>query len=65
MNAVAIQYIWQAIRESEQSDDLSFIDARNRSTRQRIDRFATLERTSFTAAPIDPLPTPGASLPAV
>ncbi len=32
MNAVAIQYIWQAIQESERSDDLSFIDALTRLT---------------------------------
>jgi hypothetical protein len=26
MNAVAIQYIWQAIQESERSDELQFMD---------------------------------------
>ena len=38
MNAVAIQSIWQAIQESERSDDLSFIDALTRLTQPQPDR---------------------------
>jgi len=38
MNAAAIQYIWQAIRESERSDDLSFIDTLKQSLMPRPDR---------------------------
>ena len=50
MNAVAIQYIWQAIQESEQSDDLPFIDALNRSSQQRPDGSGAIGRESITAA---------------
>jgi hypothetical protein len=38
MNAVAIQYIWQAIQDSERSDDLSFIDTLKQSLMPRADR---------------------------
>ncbi len=38
MNPVAIQTIWQAIQESERSDDLSFIDALTRWMRRPPDR---------------------------
>jgi hypothetical protein len=52
MNAAAIQTIWQAIRESERSDDLSFIDALKRSLMPRADRAPIAA-----AATTDPLPT--------
>ncbi len=45
MNAVAIQYIWDAIRESERSDEIQFMDdeilikdAATRLTQQRPDQ---------------------------
>jgi hypothetical protein len=50
MNAVAIQYIWQAIQESERSDDLPFIDALNRLSQQWPDRSGAIGRESFTPA---------------
>jgi len=50
MNAVAIQYIWQAIQESERSDDLPFIDALKRLTQPRSDRSSAIGRTSITTA---------------
>lgn len=54
MNAVAIQYIWEAIQESERSDDLPFVDAVTRATRQRPDRSGALGRESITAAATEP-----------
>jgi len=65
VNTVAIQYIWQAIQESERSDDLPFIDVRNHLTQQRLDRFAAPDRGSIAAVTIDPLRTRSDSLPTV
>jgi hypothetical protein len=53
MNPVAIQYIWQAIQDSERSDDLTFIDALRHSLRLQP------------GAATEPLRTPGSTLPAV
>ena len=50
MNAVAIQYIWQAIRESERSDDLSFIDTLKQSLMPRPDRPGVANRAPITTA---------------
>ena len=50
MNAVAIQHIWQAIQESERSDDLPFIDALKRLTQPRSDRSGARGRESITPA---------------
>ena len=47
MNPVAIQSIWQAIRESERSDDLSSIDALNRLTQPQPDRSSAPVRRRF------------------
>jgi hypothetical protein len=58
MNAVAIPTIWQAIQDSERSDDLPFIDALERSLLPRPDRPDAADRVPITAATtIDPLPT--------
>ena len=54
MNADAIQYIWQAILESERSDDLPFIDALNRLSQPRSDRPGAIGRESITAAVTEP-----------
>ena len=56
MNAAAIQYIWQAIRESERSDDLSFIDTLDRLSQPRPDRPGVLDRENMTTA-AEPLRT--------
>ena len=63
MNAVAIQYIWQAIQESERSDDLPFIDAMARKMLSA--RSDALSRESITAVVAEPLPTNSAPLPTV
>jgi hypothetical protein len=63
MNAIAIQYIWQAIQESERSDDLPFIDALTR--RMPPARSDALSRESITAVVADPLPTNSDPLPTV
>jgi hypothetical protein len=65
MNAVAIQYIWQAIRESERSDDLSFIDALTRLTQARPDWLDAPSRASITATVTEPRRTYSDSLPTV
>ena len=65
MNAVAIQYIWQAIRESERSDDLSSIDALTRSTQPQPDRSSAPGRASITATVTEPRRTYSDSLPTV
>ena len=65
MNAVAIQYIWQAIRESERSDDLSSIDALTRLTQPQPDRCSAPGRASITATAIEPRGTYSDSLPTV
>jgi hypothetical protein len=57
MNPVAIQYIWQAIQDSERSDDLSFIDALKRSLMPQSDRPGAVDRTPIAAATIEPLRT--------
>ena len=63
MNAVAIQYIWQAIQESERSDDLPFIDAMARwMSPARSDKPG---RESITAVVADPLQTNSDPLPTV
>jgi hypothetical protein len=64
MNATAIQYIWQAIRESERSDDLSFIDTLDRLSQLQPDRPGALDRENITTA-AEPLRTHGGSLPTV
>ena len=51
MNADAIQYIWQAILESERSDDLPFIDALNRLSPPQS---GAIGRESITAAVTEP-----------
>jgi hypothetical protein len=56
MNPVAIQYIWQAIQDSERSDDLSFIDALKRSLMPQPDRPGAVDRAPITAA-TEPLRT--------
>jgi len=57
MNKVAIQYIWQAIQESEQSDDLPFIDALRRSLRPWPDRPGAADRAPITTAATESLRT--------
>ena len=51
MNAAAIQYIWQAIQDSERSDDLSFIDALKRSLMPRPDRADRSDRPGAATEP--------------
>ena len=63
MNAAAIEYIWQAIQESERSDELQFMDALNRLSQQRPDRSGAIGRESITAAVTEPLRTHRDSLP--
>lgn len=63
MNTVAIQYIWQAIQESERSDDLAFIDALTR--RMPPARSEVLSRESMAAAVVDLLQTSSDTLPIV
>jgi hypothetical protein len=50
MNPVAIQYIWQAIQDSERSDDLPFIDSLIRSLRPQLDRSGAANREPIMAA---------------
>jgi hypothetical protein len=57
MNAVAIQHIWQAIQDSERSDDLSFIDALKRSLMPQPDRAGATDRVPITTAATEPLRT--------
>jgi hypothetical protein len=59
MNAAAIQTIWQAILDSERSDDLSFIDALKRSLMARPDR------SDRPGATTEPLRTPDGYMPSV
>lgn len=54
MNAVAIQYIWQAIQESERSDDLPFINTLNRLSQHRTDQSGAMRRESIMAAVTEP-----------
>jgi hypothetical protein len=66
MNAAVNQYIWQAIQDSERSDDLSFIDALKRSSMpqpDRIDRPGATNRAPITTAATAPSQTHGGSLP--
>jgi hypothetical protein len=65
MNAAAIQTIWQAIRESERSDDLSFIDTLNRLSQPRPDRPGALDRAPITTAATEPLWVEHDTLPTV
>jgi hypothetical protein len=54
MNPVAIQYIWQAIRESERSDDLPFLDALRRPLMPQPDRPGAANRVLITTAATEP-----------
>ena len=63
MTTAAIEYIWQAILESERSDDLPFIDAMARKMLSA--RSDALSRESITAVVADPLPTNSDPLPTV
>ena len=61
MNAVAIQYIWQAIQESERSDELQFMDdeflvktAATRVVQLRPDQSSAVGREPITGAAITP-----------
>jgi hypothetical protein len=63
MTTAAIEYIWQAIQESERSDDLPFIDAMAR--RMPSARSNTPGRESIMAVGADPLQTNSDPLPAV
>ena len=49
MNTVAEDYIWQAILDSEHSDDLQYMDDELRIKREAI-RLARLRRTQSVAA---------------
>ena len=63
MNATAIEYIWNAIRESERSDDLTFIDAMARKMPPA--RSDMPGRESITAVVADTLQTNSDPLPTV
>ena len=63
MNAVAIEYIWQAIQESERSDDLPFIDALTR--RIPPARSDVVSHELIMAVAADPLPANSDPLPTV
>ena len=71
MNATAIQYIWQAIRESERSDDLSFIDTLKQSLMpqpdrsDRPDRSGVADRMPITTVAIEPRQMQQDTLPTV
>ena len=61
MNAVAIQHIWQAIQESERSDELQFMDdemlimtAATRVVQPRPDRSGTVGRERIAEVAISP-----------
>ena len=53
MNPVAIQAIWQAIQDSERSDDLPFIDTLNRLVQPRPDRSGATDQALITVAAIE------------
>lgn len=57
MNAVAIQYIWQAILESERSDDLPFIDALKRLSQPQSDQSGAPRCASIATATLELRPT--------
>lgn len=61
MTTAAIEYIWQAILESERSDDLAFLDAL--AGRMPPARSAAPDREPVTAIAADPLPTNSGPLP--
>jgi hypothetical protein len=63
MTTAAIEYIWQAILESERSDDLAFIDAMAHWMPPA--RSDTPGYESITAVVADPLQTNSDPLPAV
>ncbi len=63
MTTVAIEYIWKAILESEQSDEVQFMDAVARWTPPA--RLGALGRESITAAMTKPLQVKSDSLPTV
>ena len=64
MNATAIEYIWQAIQESERSDELPFMDALTRLSQPHPDRPGAI-RASMTAAVAKSLQANSNSLPTV
>ena len=69
MNAAAIQSIWQAIQDSERSDDLSFIDTLKQSLMPRPDRIdrpdrpVRLDRSDAATEPFRTLTLPRLSQP--
>ena len=63
MTTAAIEYIWQAILESERSDDLAFIDALAR--RMPPARSDVISHELIMAVAADPLPANSDPLPTV
>jgi hypothetical protein len=61
MNTVAIDYIWQAILESERSDEFQFTDDELR-IKAEADRLARLQRVRSGAAGREPIATTTTSL---
>ncbi len=69
MNPVAIQYIWQAIQESERSDELQFMDdemlitaAAHASPQPRLDQSSAVGREPIAEAVTEPHRVNGDSL---